>query len=200
VSESGGGRDHRSAPVVGGGDDLVGVDAVQVDRGCVTELALDDAQCHALAGELERVAVAELVRRKAPAYAGLGRQAMELEPDSAGPCCGTRPAWWPRREGIHRPIADGPFPPVHRRSRRERPGRRAGEYRFAQAVRNPPARRPSACASSDAQATETNALLVARANPGLVPARCGRVVCGREVGRVRRVRRPPAGRSSTARR
>ena len=32
----------------------------------------------------------------------------------------------------------------------------------------------------------------------LLPARCGRVVCGRGVARVRRVRRPRAGRSSTA--
>ena len=44
--ESGGGGHHRRPPGVDGGDDLFGVDALQVDRGRaevgVAELALDD--------------------------------------------------------------------------------------------------------------------------------------------------------------
>ena len=57
-------------------DDLVGVDALQVDRGhaevAVAELALDDVQRHAFARQLDRVRVAELVRREAATYAGSG--------------------------------------------------------------------------------------------------------------------------------
>jgi hypothetical protein len=51
-----------------GGDDLLGVDSLQVDRGRaeigVAELALDDVQRDALAGELERVRMAQLMRRE----------------------------------------------------------------------------------------------------------------------------------------
>ena len=47
----------------------------------MAELALDDVQRHAFVGELERVGVAELVGRKPPAHAGVGGQAVELEPD-----------------------------------------------------------------------------------------------------------------------
>src|SRR5215213_8242098 len=66
LQASGGGH-HWCAPGVDGGDDLFGVDALQVDRGGaevgVAELALDDVERHALAGELEGVCVAQLVRR-----------------------------------------------------------------------------------------------------------------------------------------
>lgn len=65
-----------------GGDDLLGVDALQIDRRCaevrVAELTLDDVQRDTLASELERVSVAQLVRREAPSRAGLGRQAAKL--------------------------------------------------------------------------------------------------------------------------
>jgi hypothetical protein len=44
---------------VDGGDDLLGVDALKVDRCrsevCMAELALDDAQRYALPGELDRM-------------------------------------------------------------------------------------------------------------------------------------------------
>ena len=59
---------------VHGLDDLVGVDALQIDRGhaevAVPESALDDVQRHALARQFERVRVAQLVRREAPTHAG----------------------------------------------------------------------------------------------------------------------------------
>jgi hypothetical protein len=44
----------------------------------MAELALDDVQRHALARELERVCVAQLVRREAACDARLGREAPEL--------------------------------------------------------------------------------------------------------------------------
>jgi hypothetical protein len=51
-----------------GGDDLLGVDSLEIDAGGaevgMAELALDDVQRHALAGQLEGVRVAQLVRRK----------------------------------------------------------------------------------------------------------------------------------------
>jgi len=69
------GGHHGSAAAVDGGDDLLGIDALQVDRGGtevgVTELALNDVQGHALVGELNRMGVAELVganRRRTPAW------------------------------------------------------------------------------------------------------------------------------------
>jgi hypothetical protein len=59
---------------VDGGDDLFGVDALQVDAGGaevgVAELALDDVERHAFAGEFDGVGVAELVRREASPDAG----------------------------------------------------------------------------------------------------------------------------------
>jgi hypothetical protein len=59
---------------VDGFDDLAVVDALQVDRGdaevAVAELALDDDQWHAFAGELDGMRVPELVRREAPTDAG----------------------------------------------------------------------------------------------------------------------------------
>ena len=74
-----------AAPGVDGGDDLLGVDALQVDDGGaevgVAELALDNVQRNALAGELDGVRVAQLMRREAAAHARLGREPMELEPD-----------------------------------------------------------------------------------------------------------------------
>ena len=67
--QAGAGGHHRRAPGVDGGDDLFGVDALQVDRGGaeirVAELALDDVERHALARKLDGVGVAQLVRRKA---------------------------------------------------------------------------------------------------------------------------------------
>jgi hypothetical protein len=47
----------------------------------VAELALDDVQRHALAGELDRVRVTQLVRRKAPPDARLNREVPELAAD-----------------------------------------------------------------------------------------------------------------------
>jgi len=51
----------------------------RIDRGDaevgVAELALDDDQRHALAGHLDGVRVAQLVRRKASPYAGLAGDA-----------------------------------------------------------------------------------------------------------------------------
>jgi hypothetical protein len=45
-SQAGGGGHHRGASCVDGGDDLFGVDALEVDRCrseiCMAELALDD--------------------------------------------------------------------------------------------------------------------------------------------------------------
>jgi hypothetical protein len=61
---------------VHGGDDLLGVDSLQVDRGRaevrVAELALDDVERNPLAGELERMSVSELMGREAPADARPG--------------------------------------------------------------------------------------------------------------------------------
>src|SRR5215211_522994 len=71
--------DHRGAAGVDGVDDLGVVDALQIDRGDaevgVAELALDDDQRQALAGHLDGVRVAELVRREASPYAGLAGDA-----------------------------------------------------------------------------------------------------------------------------
>src|SRR4051812_46250099 len=68
-----------------GGDDLLGVDALQVDAGRaevgVPELALDDVERHAFAGELDGVGVAQLVRREAPPDTRLDSEPTELDPD-----------------------------------------------------------------------------------------------------------------------
>ena len=57
-----------------GVDDLGAVDALEVDAGDakvrVPELALDDVERHAFAGHLDRMRVAELVRREPPTHAG----------------------------------------------------------------------------------------------------------------------------------
>jgi hypothetical protein len=59
---------------VDGLDDLGVVDPLEVDRRdaevAVTELALDDDQRHAFVGHLDRVRVAQLMRRKPSPYAG----------------------------------------------------------------------------------------------------------------------------------
>jgi hypothetical protein len=74
--ESGGGGHHRRPPGVHRRDDLLGVDALQVNRGRaevgVAELALDDVERHAFAGDFDGVGVAQLMRRKTPPHIGLG--------------------------------------------------------------------------------------------------------------------------------
>src|SRR5215211_3255403 len=81
------GDDRRTAGV-DGVDDLGVVDALEIDRGDaevgVAELALDDDQRHALAGHLDGVGVAELVRREAPAHAGLAGDAAQLGAGGGG--------------------------------------------------------------------------------------------------------------------
>ena len=47
----------------------------------MAELALDDVQRHALAGEFERVRVAQLVRRESPSDAGARGEPTELAAD-----------------------------------------------------------------------------------------------------------------------
>jgi len=73
-------RDNRGAACTDGVDDLGVVD--QVDRGDaevgVPELALDDDQRHRLAAHLDRVRVAQLVRREAPPHTRFGRDASQL--------------------------------------------------------------------------------------------------------------------------
>ena len=85
--ESGCGGHHWSAPGVNGGDDLLGVDALQVDR-CgaevgVPELALDEVERYALASKFDRVGMAQLVGREPTANPSLGGEAAKLHPD---PC------------------------------------------------------------------------------------------------------------------
>jgi len=68
-----------------GGDDLLRVDPLQVNRGRseigVPELPLDDVQRHALTGEFERMRMAQLMRREPAPDARLGRQVPELAAD-----------------------------------------------------------------------------------------------------------------------
>ena len=49
----------------------------------MAELALDDVERHAFAGEFDGVGVAQVMRRKAPPHTGLGGQPTELDPDPA---------------------------------------------------------------------------------------------------------------------
>src|SRR4051812_43338896 len=67
---------------VDGVDDLVAVDAPQVDRGDaqvgMPELALDKGQRNALAGRFDGVGLAELVRCEAPLDAGERRRVAQL--------------------------------------------------------------------------------------------------------------------------
>src|SRR3954452_2904906 len=80
--------DHRRAAGVDGVDDLGVVDALQIDRGDpevgVPELALGNDQRHALAGHLDGMRVAQLVRREAPPYAGLAGDAAQFRAGGAG--------------------------------------------------------------------------------------------------------------------
>ena len=80
--QAGAGGHHWRPARVDGGDDLLGIDALEVDRGRaevgVTELALDDVQRHALAGEFQRVRMAQLVWREAAPDAGLGGEPAKL--------------------------------------------------------------------------------------------------------------------------
>src|SRR3954451_3290872 len=75
------GRDHRGPAGVDRLDDLLRIDALQIDRGhaevAVPELALDDVQRHALAQQLKRVRVPQLVRSEAATHAGPGRAPMQ---------------------------------------------------------------------------------------------------------------------------
>jgi len=68
-SQPSAGRHHRGASCAEGGDDLLGVDSLDIDRRRaevgVPERALDDVERDALAGELQRVRVAQLVPREA---------------------------------------------------------------------------------------------------------------------------------------
>ena len=48
----------------------------------MSELALDDVEWHAFAGELDGVGVAQLVWREAPPHTGLGGEPPELDPDA----------------------------------------------------------------------------------------------------------------------
>jgi hypothetical protein len=67
---------HWCSPCVHRGDDLLDVDALQVDAGGpevdMAELALDDVERNSLACELDGVCVAKLVRREASSDACLG--------------------------------------------------------------------------------------------------------------------------------
>jgi hypothetical protein len=79
--ESGAGGDHWRSAGANGFDDLARVDALEVNRGhaevAVPELALDDVERHAFAGELDRVSVTELVGDEAAAHAGVCGAASE---------------------------------------------------------------------------------------------------------------------------
>jgi hypothetical protein len=76
-------------------DDLAAVDPLQVDRGDaeirVSQLSLDDVQRHPLAGHLDHMGVAQLVRREAAPDTGPQRQVPKLRADGrarprASPC------------------------------------------------------------------------------------------------------------------
>jgi hypothetical protein len=71
---------------VHGGDDLFGVDALQVDAGGaevgVPELALDDVERHAFTSQLDGMGVAQLVWCEPTSHARLGSEPAELDPDS----------------------------------------------------------------------------------------------------------------------
>jgi hypothetical protein len=67
------------------GDDLLGIDALQIDaRGAkvgMAELALNDVHRHALAGELDRMRMAQLMVREATSDARLGAMPAKLTAD-----------------------------------------------------------------------------------------------------------------------
>jgi hypothetical protein len=92
--QSGRGGHHRRPSGVHGGDDLLGVDPLEVYRGRaevgVAELALDDVERYAFAGELDGVGV-ELMRREAPPDTRLGSEPTKLDADTGarpGPASG----------------------------------------------------------------------------------------------------------------
>ena len=70
-----------------GADDLAAIDALQIDAGDaqvgMAELALDDDERDAFVRHLDRVRMAELVRRESSPDAGFGRGVMQLLA-----CCG----------------------------------------------------------------------------------------------------------------
>ena len=83
-----GGGDHWRWPLMDGVDDLGVVDPAQVDRGDgeigMPELALDNEQRHPLARHLDRVRVAQLMRRKTPPDTGVGGGMVQLRADAGG--------------------------------------------------------------------------------------------------------------------
>jgi len=71
---------------VDGGDDLLSVDALQMDRRPaevgVAELSLDDIERDAFPREFDSVGVAKLVWREPPSDSRLGREPAALRADS----------------------------------------------------------------------------------------------------------------------
>ena len=83
-----GGGDHWRWALMDGVDDLGVVDPAQVDRGDgeigMPELGLDNEQRHPLARHLDRVRVAQLMRRKTPPDTGVGGGVVQLRADAGG--------------------------------------------------------------------------------------------------------------------
>jgi hypothetical protein len=83
--QPGAGGHHGSAARMHGRDDLLGIDPLQLDAGRaevgVSQLALDDVQRHALTLELERVRMAQLVRREPAPDPGADGEPAELRAD-----------------------------------------------------------------------------------------------------------------------
>ena len=83
--EAVGRRDHRRWPLVNGVDDFGVVDAAQIHRRDteigMPELALYDEQGDTLAGHLDGVPMAELVRREPSAHTGSISRLVELDTD-----------------------------------------------------------------------------------------------------------------------
>jgi hypothetical protein len=77
-SQSGAGRDHRCTAGAHGGDDLLGVDALEVDRGRAEVGVLDMRVIARRRGELKRVRVAQLMRREPTPDARVGGAAAKL--------------------------------------------------------------------------------------------------------------------------
>src|SRR5439155_26674260 len=78
-------RHHRCSACVHGRDDLLDVDALQVDARCaevgMAELALDDVQRDTLAGELDGVRMTQLVGSEASPDTCLSGMAAKLGAD-----------------------------------------------------------------------------------------------------------------------
>ena len=85
-ASAGAGVHHWRSPGVDGGDDLLGVDALQVGAGgCevrVAELALDQRQRDSLVHQLDCVGVAQLMGREAAPDSRLERELAQLDPRS----------------------------------------------------------------------------------------------------------------------